>query len=126
MTLEVREALIAARDLQIEREELSPWVFPSPSDSSRSLQYDRAYKWLVQCCNLAGIVKPKHGGFHCYRRNFATESSSPDHVIRQLAGWETQQSLDRYRHLNRQELEGAVDAPRTRVQRRISMEQGQS
>jgi integrase len=48
------------------------WVFPSPTDSTKPLAKWGAKKWLRKAERLAGLPHVKMGGWHMFRRGWAT------------------------------------------------------
>jgi hypothetical protein len=48
------------------------YLFPSPSDPARPVQYSRVRTWLLEAERLANLPKQRGSLFHAYRRAWAT------------------------------------------------------
>lgn len=76
------------------------WVFAAPQDSREPLQRHVAKKWLQRAETLAKLDHLKHGGFHMFRRGWAT--ARKDMPLKDVAaggGWsDTQSVIECYQH----------------------------
>jgi integrase len=79
------------------------WVFPSPNDPAQPLQRHVAKKWLQRAERLAKLEHLKHGGFHMFRRGWATERKSfPLKDVAAAGGWsDTQSVIECYQHADK-------------------------
>lgn len=80
------------------------WVFPSETDYSKSLERHTTKKWLRRAETLAELDHLKHGGWHMFRRGWATERKHmPLKDVAEAGGWQdTQSVLDCYVHTDAQ------------------------
>jgi integrase len=80
--------------------ESKAWVFSAPQDSREPLQRHVAKKWLQRAETLAKLDHLKHGGFHMFRRGWAT--ARKDMPLKDVAaggGWsDTQSVIECYQH----------------------------
>ncbi|MGH7604181.1 MAG: tyrosine-type recombinase/integrase [Gemmatimonadaceae bacterium] len=74
------------------------WVFPSETDAAKSLERHTTKKWLQRSEKLAELEHMKHGGWHAFRRGWATARKHfPLKDVAEAGGWrETQSVLECY------------------------------
>jgi integrase len=64
------------------------WVFPAPTDAARRLGYFVAKKWLHRAENLAKLPHVRGGGWHAFRRGWATaRKHHPLADVAMIGGW---------------------------------------
>ena len=69
VTCQAREQL-AVDDL------VAQWVFSSETDAAKPLERHTTKKWLHGAETLAKLTHMKHGGWHAFRRGWATHAST--------------------------------------------------
>ena len=70
-------------------------LFPSPKDNSKPIRRDLTARWLLKAEKLAGLPKLA-GGFHPYRRLWATERKDlPVQDVAAAGGWKTVETVQR-------------------------------
>jgi integrase len=76
------------------------WVFPAPQDPREPLQRHVCKKWLRRAETLAKLEHLKHGGFHMFRRGWATaRKNMPLKDVAAGGGWsDTQSVIECYQH----------------------------
>jgi integrase len=72
------------------------FLFPSPTDRTQPVTYERVRTWLYKAEKLAGLPKQQGSLWHAFRRKWATERKhmSPADVAR-AGGWSTTVTLQR-------------------------------
>ncbi len=92
VTPEVRDAI---EHIRRERPGLGDaWLFPALKNPSRHLDTSRAYRWLEKAEKLAGLPHPRGGGWHMFRRMWAT--ARKDMSLKDVAaagGWKNTATL---------------------------------
>jgi integrase len=88
----VREAINRIRaDRQLRG---SPFLFPSPNDPSKPLSKELASAWLRRAEALADVEHLEGGGWHPFRRGWATSRKHlPDVDVAAAGGWSDLTSL---------------------------------
>lgn len=83
-------AALAALEASRARSDISPpLIFPSPKRPDRPLGYHVIKNWLKRAEKLAKVPHIKGGGFHAYRRGWATARKHlSDADVALLGGWE--------------------------------------
>ncbi len=70
------------------------YLFPSPVDPTRPIDYGLASEWLLRAERLAGLPKLKGGVWHPYRRRWATvRKHLPLTDVAAAGGWKSTQTL---------------------------------
>ena len=65
------------------------WLFTAPTDPSRALGQHMVVRWLKQAEELAGLEHLERGGWHQFRRGFATARKHlSDTDVAAAAGWD--------------------------------------
>jgi integrase len=83
------EALGALREAR-RRPIVSPWVFPSPSNSAEPVSRHLLQNWWRRGERLAGLPAEERRGWHSLRRQFATELKGVPLVdLCRLGGWKS-------------------------------------
>ncbi|MFN2524742.1 MAG: tyrosine-type recombinase/integrase [Actinomycetota bacterium] len=79
------------------------WVFASETDPAKALERHTTKKWLRRAEKLAKVANMKHGGWHAFRRGWATERKNfPLKDVAEAGGWkETQSVLECYLHADK-------------------------
>ena len=74
----------------------SAYLFPSPTDPGRPLQYTRARTWLLEAERLAELPKQRGSLFHAYRRAWATSRKHlPVTDVAAAGGWRSTVTIQR-------------------------------
>lgn len=70
-------------------------LFPAPTDPSRPVGYATIRQWYVNAEENAGLKHRDQGGFHEFRRWYATKMKDiPDQdEVAEIAGWKDQYSM---------------------------------
>ena len=109
---DVLTALRAAASTRV-----SKWVLPAPNDPKK-----HATNWLLlgqlrRAYKLAGLPKPRGGGWHQLRRKFATERKDyPLKDLMAVGGWRATVSLvAAYQHEDQETMRDVVNKPTKRV-----------
>jgi integrase len=78
----------------------SKWVFESPKDSKKPLERSVAKHWLWRAEALAKLEHEKAGGWHMFRRGWATaRKHMPLKDVAAGGGWtDTQSVIECYQH----------------------------
>lgn len=64
------------------------WLFTAPTDPSRALGQHMVVRWLKQAEELAGLEHLERGGWHQFRRGFATARKAfPEADVAAAGGW---------------------------------------
>ena len=72
------------------------FLFPCPTDPTRSLQYTRARAWLLEAERLAGLTKQRGSLFHAFRRAWATSRKHlPITDVAAAGGWKSTATIQR-------------------------------
>lgn len=72
------------------------WVFPANEDVTRPLDKQMAYYYLRKAEKLAGVAKQKQGGFHAFRRAWATRRRHlPAQDVARAGGWRDVKALQK-------------------------------
>ncbi len=76
------------------------WVFEAPQDPREPLPRHVAKKWLLRAEKLAKLAHEKHGGFHMFRRGWATARKHlPDVDVAAVGDWKDLATMKRcYQH----------------------------
>ncbi len=87
-----RKALLAWRD-ESPVQSIARWVFPFlPSD--RAISYNEVRRWLRDAISLAKMPKKRLGGWHMFRRGFATaRKGMPLRDLASVGGWRDTETL---------------------------------
>ena len=91
----------------------SALVFPMKNDPKRPVSRQLAADWLKRAYRYAGIVRPKGGLWHPFRRKWATERK--DYPLRDLAaagGWEDLPTALMYQQPDEDTLRHVIDHPK--------------
>jgi len=91
----------------------SALVFPMKNDPQRPVSRQLAADWLKRAYRYAGIVRPKGGLWHPFRRKWATERK--DYPLRDLAaagGWEDLPTALMYQQPDEDTLRHVIDHPK--------------
>lgn len=111
VTAEVREELMR---LQRERLAVGGLMFPAPNDATKPLEIEVATRWLRKAEKLAKLEHLPRGGWHAFRRGWAT--SRKHHPIKDIAaagGWtETSTLLRCYVAVDDETQEQVISSPR--------------
>jgi integrase len=80
--------------------ESKAWVFPAEMDASKALERHTTKKWLRRAATLAELAHMKHGGWHAFRRGWATaRKHMPLKDVAAGGGWnDTQSVIECYQH----------------------------
>lgn len=72
------------------------FLFPSPTDRTRPVQYTRARTWLLEAERLAAVPKQRGSLFHAYRRAWATARKHlPVTDVAAAGGWKSTVTIQR-------------------------------
>jgi hypothetical protein len=72
-------------------------LFPGPKDATRPISRVIAYRWLIAAEEAAGVSKLLGGGFHPYRRLWASERKHLSDVdVAVAGGWKSTKTLAIY------------------------------
>ncbi len=72
------------------------YLFPSPSDPNLPVSLRLALVWLGKAERLAGLEHIPAGGFHMFRRKWATECKGLSAIdVAAAGGWATVETLQR-------------------------------
>ena len=72
----------------------SAYLFPSPADQTRPIDYGLASDWLLEAERLAELPKLERGVWHPYRRKWATvRKHLPLSDVAAAGGWKSTQTL---------------------------------
>jgi len=76
------------------------WVFPSETEATKPLERHTTKKWLRRAETLAKLTHVKQGGWHAFRRGWATARKHfPLKDVAEAGGWrETESVLECYVH----------------------------
>jgi integrase len=90
------------------------YLFPSPSDPNQPVKLRLALAWLRKAERLAGLEHIPHGGFHMFRRKWATERKELSAIdVAAAGGWATVETLQRvYQKADRETMFEVVMNPR--------------
>ena len=72
------------------------YLFPSPTDQTQPIAYERVRTWFQQAERLAGVPKQQGSLWHAFRRKWATERkhlSAAD--VARAGGWSSVETLQR-------------------------------
>jgi hypothetical protein len=70
------------------------FLFPSPGDPTKPVEYGLASEWLLQAERLAELPKLERGIWHPYRRKWATvRKHLPLTDVAAAGGWKSTQTL---------------------------------
>ena len=72
------------------------YLFPSPTDQTQPIAYERVRTWFQQAERLAGVSKQQGSLWHAFRRKWATERkhlSAAD--VARAGGWSSVETLQR-------------------------------
>jgi integrase len=73
------------------------YIFPSPADPAKPIEYGLASEWLRRAEKLAGLSKLERGIWHPYRRSWATARKHlPLADVAAAGGWKSTQTLTKY------------------------------
>jgi integrase len=70
------------------------WLFPHPADASVPVTGAMARKWLYRAADLAEIERPRHWGWHSFRRAWASARRHlPPADVAKAGGWKNTATL---------------------------------
>ena len=106
------------------------WIFPSAFDQSKPTDRHLAGRWLQKAERLAGVTHMNGGGWHAFRRGWASARKDiPDVDVAAAGGWKNTVKMKRsYQKADPHGLLRAVTVPRRgNAERNVSTElcQGQ-
>lgn len=92
MSKEVRDVVDRVRRA---RPAIAGYLFPSPTDSSKAVSKELASEWLERAEVLAELPHLEQGGWHTFRRGWATaRKGEPIQDLMAIGGWENPVCLE--------------------------------
>lgn len=87
-------------------------LFPAPTDPTTSLSKETAHYWLREAEDRAGLLHQRQGGWHAFRRAWATaRKHMPLQDVMAAGGWRDPQALQRaYQHADAATLRKVMEA----------------
>jgi len=71
------------------------YLFPSPTDSTKAVSKELVYSWLREAEDRAELPHLEQGGWHCFRRGWATaRKGMPVQDLMAFGGWESPVCLE--------------------------------
>lgn len=72
------------------------WMFPGPDSPEKPVHWRTLHDWFVACEEIAELEHREQGGFHEYRRMWATERKHlPVQDVAKAGGWKDVRTLQR-------------------------------
>ena len=88
-----RKALLTWRD-ESRVHAIARWVFPFVPNAERPLDYCEVRRWLRDAIAFAKLTKERLGGWHMFRRGFATARKvMPLRDLASVGGWRDTETL---------------------------------
>ena len=88
---------LAREALDRDRPDIIPtraWIFPAPKDASQPVGYHVAKNWLVKAEKQAKLAHLKGGGWHAFRRGWATSRKNlPSADLAMAGGWRDEETM---------------------------------